>query len=132
MSIQSITQKLDRIDEARAKATQGEWRHKKHEGIQCEPGYEVKQEHNLGTNSYRDFICMPPNNPNYGYDSEDYKNAEFITLSANEITKLTSALRVALEALGHISDESPDALRMVIKSDKAISEISKILCEAGE
>lgn len=87
-SLEIIKDKLARIDEARAKATQGKWQ------VSEESFFEVWTfpETNLIAR------LSPKDDFSFGKTS-CYNNSEFIALSANEITKLSKALSVAVETL---------------------------------
>lgn len=96
-SLQIIKDELARIDEARAKATQGKWQ------VSEESFFEVWTfpETNLIAK------LSPKDDFSFGKTS-CFNNSEFIALAANEISNLTKALSVAVSKL----DEIDKALRV--------------------
>jgi hypothetical protein len=126
-AIKIIKDELERINEARAKATQGKWQ------ISEESFFEVWTfpETNLIAK------LSPKDDFSFGKTS-CYNNSEFIALAANEITNLTKALSVAVTKLKEISMESSttecshDDLvklenRVTKKAHFAIKQIANIL-----
>lgn len=111
-ALKIIKDELARIDEARAKATQGKWQ------VSEESFFEVWTfpETNLIAK------LSPKDDFSFGKTS-CYNNSEFIALAANETTRLTKALSVAVTELEEARCENTSP----IDASKALTTIAKIL-----
>lgn len=115
--ISQIQAELDRINEARAKATQGEW----YVDLKDAPNGPCGIESELDAHSW---ICEPSE-----MDARPRQNdSKFIALAANEITNLTKALSVAVSAF----ESHRCGNYCNLDSDSVLKSIAEILTRASE